>query len=330
MNRIRALCAHLESSPAAASSGSTPPQPPQHPEGVTVAVLSHAGAAHVTAYLDGLAVVSEVDRVVLADPDGAWVEEAEERLGDKLAAVYTDHEELLESEDAVMALVSMVAVLAPPVISAALKGGCHVLAEKPSSVSAASIKELEALADSEGKMLMLALANRLCDPPAPPLTHTRPTRHAPTARPTPHTRLLSAQAARGGGGKAPHRERCHRRSLRRRDAHGRRPDPPRPRGLRRALGGPAVALRRWPPGLAGNPLARPGDVHHLVRHQERRGVHGQRGGEAFRRGGLGDGGAAVQQRHARHRHLRLLHRRGALHPTRGSSVLLFTDNRWRL
>ena len=60
MNRIAALCAHLESSPAAASSGSTPPQPPQHPEGVTVAVLSHAGAAHVTAYLDGLAVVSEV------------------------------------------------------------------------------------------------------------------------------------------------------------------------------------------------------------------------------------------------------------------------------
>jgi len=42
------------------------------------------GAAHVTAYLDGLAVASEVDRVVLGDPDGAWVEEAEERLGDKL------------------------------------------------------------------------------------------------------------------------------------------------------------------------------------------------------------------------------------------------------
>jgi len=59
MDRIAALCAHLEPSPASAGSG-RPSQPPQHPEGVTVAVLSHAGAAHVTAYLDGLAVVSEV------------------------------------------------------------------------------------------------------------------------------------------------------------------------------------------------------------------------------------------------------------------------------
>ena len=204
MDRIAALCAHLEPSPASAGSG-RPSQPPQHPEGVTVALFSHEGAAHVTAYLDGLAVASEVDRVVLGDPDGAWVEEAEERLGDKLAAVYTDHEELLESEDAVMALVSMEAVLAPPVISAALKGGCHVLAEKPASVSAGTIKELEALADAEGKMLMLALTNRLCD-------HPTPSSHHPT---TPTHAAAGAQAARGGGGKAPHRERRHRRPLRR-------------------------------------------------------------------------------------------------------------------
>ena len=53
------------------------------------------------------------------------------------------------------------AVLAPPIVAAALRGGCHVMAEKPSSISSADIHALATLADQEGKLLMLALANRL-------------------------------------------------------------------------------------------------------------------------------------------------------------------------
>ena len=58
--------------------------------GVTVALLSHLGGAHVELYMDGLAAAPAVTRVVLADPDGNWEAVAREKLGAKLSAVYAD------------------------------------------------------------------------------------------------------------------------------------------------------------------------------------------------------------------------------------------------
>eukprot|EP01043_Picozoa_sp_COSAG02_P008253 COSAG02_NODE_261_length_26663_cov_210.330899_3_plen_218_part_00 len=155
MQRLRNLASHTSLSSVAAevTAGDD--------KAATVGIVSHDGGPHVTAYLDGLAATEAVGRVLLVVPDGAWVDEATDRLGSKLVAVYTSVDEMLAEEVPVMALVAYEAVLAPPIVATLLRGGCHVMAEKPSSVSSADIHELTAIANSENKLLMLALANRL-------------------------------------------------------------------------------------------------------------------------------------------------------------------------
>jgi predicted dehydrogenase len=59
-----------------------------------------------------------------------------------------------------MALVTMEARLAPPVIGAALAADCHVLAEKPACVRVQDFVPLVEQADAKHRYLMLALANR--------------------------------------------------------------------------------------------------------------------------------------------------------------------------
>ena len=111
--------------------------------------------------MDGLAAAASVTRVVLADPDGNWLPIATERLGPKLARTYACPLELLAAEAPLMALIAMEAGLAPPVITAALECGSHVLAEKPSCLHARDFRPLAALADAKGLHIMLALSNRL-------------------------------------------------------------------------------------------------------------------------------------------------------------------------
>ena len=60
-----------------------------------------------------------------------------------------------------MALVTLEALHAPPVIQMALEANCHVLAEKPSCVKAEDFEPLVRLADMKHRFLMLAFANRL-------------------------------------------------------------------------------------------------------------------------------------------------------------------------
>lgn len=134
------------------------------PDGITVGLMTHAGGAHVGAYLAALAQTEEVTSVVLSDPDGTWAEQARTTLKDKLTGSFRDHREMLRNEPPQMALVTMEAVLAPPVIEAALDAGCHVFAEKPACVRADDFAKLKTLADSKHLHLMLAFANRLNPP----------------------------------------------------------------------------------------------------------------------------------------------------------------------
>jgi len=97
---------------------------------------------------------------VLADPDGRWEEDARRLLGSKLKHVDRDYRTLLREQRPRMALVSMEARLAPPVIRAALEADCHVLSEKPACVRVDDFVPLVELADSKHRYLMLALANR--------------------------------------------------------------------------------------------------------------------------------------------------------------------------
>lgn len=127
----------------------------------TVALITHSGGAHVELYLQSLAKADEVGAVVIADADGKYVEPARNTLGAKLGKVYTDYRELLANEKPRMALVSMEAKLAPPVIEAALDAGCHVMAEKPACVNAEDFAKLAAKAEEKKRYLMLALCNRV-------------------------------------------------------------------------------------------------------------------------------------------------------------------------
>jgi len=128
---------------------------------IKVALLTHGGGAHVGAYLGALAAADECSTVVLADPDGRWEADARRVLGAKLKTVARDHREVLRAEKPGMALVTMEAKIAPPVITAALDAGCHVFAEKPSCIRAEDFEPLVAKADRQHRHLMLALANRL-------------------------------------------------------------------------------------------------------------------------------------------------------------------------
>lgn len=125
-----------------------------------VAVLTHAGGAHLTAYFSALAESKDCDEVVIADPDHHWADEARKLLGDKLTRSYPNYEELLEKESPQLCLVTMEARLASPVIEAALESESHVFAEKPGCVDLQQFEKLATLAESKHLHLMLALANR--------------------------------------------------------------------------------------------------------------------------------------------------------------------------
>jgi predicted dehydrogenase len=131
------------------------------PRQIKVALLTHAGGAHVSSYLNALAATDECSSVVLGDPDGRYEADAKRILKDKLSKSYRDVGELLKTEQPPLALVTMEAGLAPRVINAALEAGCHVFAEKPSCVRAEDFEPLVTKADQQHRYLMLALANRL-------------------------------------------------------------------------------------------------------------------------------------------------------------------------
>ena len=131
------------------------------PEKIKVGILTNKTGAHVGAYLNALRDTHACESVVLADPDGHWVESARKVLGGKLKAVHRDTKLMLAKEKPTMAMVTMEAKIAPPVIDLALEAGCHVFAEKPACLRAEDFAPLAQKADSKHLHLMLALANRL-------------------------------------------------------------------------------------------------------------------------------------------------------------------------
>jgi predicted dehydrogenase len=131
---------------------------------IKVAVITNAEGAHLGAYLPALAQTEEVESVVLADPSGKVVAQAEKALGAKFKGASKDTAGLLNREQPDMALVSLEAALAPKEIDRALEAGCHVLCEKPACVRADDFRPLVRKAQQKHRHLMLALANRVHAP----------------------------------------------------------------------------------------------------------------------------------------------------------------------
>ena len=90
------------------------------PKKIKVGILTNKTGAHVGAYLNALRDTEACESVVLADPDGHWVESARKVLGGKLKAVHRDAKQMLAQEKPTMAMVTMEARIAPLVIDLAL------------------------------------------------------------------------------------------------------------------------------------------------------------------------------------------------------------------
>lgn len=129
-------------------------------DSIKVALITHEGGAHMGTYLSTLKSAPDCDEVVLADPDGRWAEQAKRVLGEKLTGVHDSVDGMLRQEQPRMAVVTMEAVKAPPVIETVLNAGVHVFAEKPACVRAEDFAKLVDLADRKHLNLMLAFANR--------------------------------------------------------------------------------------------------------------------------------------------------------------------------
>ncbi|MEM7012557.1 MAG: Gfo/Idh/MocA family oxidoreductase [Verrucomicrobiota bacterium] len=134
------------------------------PDTIPVGVFTDVGGAHLGAYFAGLAACKEAENVVLCDPSGHSVEQAKKALGDKLAAVFDDPAKALNNAVPKLAVVSLEARHAPPIINQVLDAGCDVFAEKPSCVRAEDFEKLVAKADSNQQLLMFAFSNRLNPP----------------------------------------------------------------------------------------------------------------------------------------------------------------------
>ncbi len=126
-----------------------------------VALITHAGGPHLSAYIEGLARTEEAEKVWLCDPSGATEESVRKGLGSKLAGAFRSPGDLFAAHKPSLALITMEAKLAPPAINAALDAGCHVMAEKPACVSARDFAPLAEKAEARQRHLMLALANRV-------------------------------------------------------------------------------------------------------------------------------------------------------------------------
>src|SRR5688500_7700079 len=84
---------------------------------VDVALITHAGAAHVSAYVDALAQTDDVGRVYLSCPDAGIETAARKALGAKLAGWFRSPRELFLRAKPRLALITMEAAIAPPAIS---------------------------------------------------------------------------------------------------------------------------------------------------------------------------------------------------------------------
>ncbi len=127
---------------------------------IKVAVITQAEGAHLPDYFGALAKIEEADAIALSDPSGESVDTARKALGDKLKEVFKTPADLLAKFKPQMAVVSLEAVAAPPVIGAALDAGCHVFAEKPSCIRAEDYEKLTRKSQQLHRHLMLAMANR--------------------------------------------------------------------------------------------------------------------------------------------------------------------------
>jgi len=141
----------------------------------SIALISEPEAKHRRPYAEAIRDISKIDSAHVVDlkispaakPNAIGKGEVPvstegllDLIGDKLSGAYDSVEDMLTTVRPEMAIVTMVAVNAPPVIKTLLNAGVPVMAEKPACIDPVDFEPLVRLADEKGVPLMLALANR--------------------------------------------------------------------------------------------------------------------------------------------------------------------------
>jgi len=128
---------------------------------ISAALVTEKGGAHLSAYITALRDTEECSNVVICDPSGDSFQMAKTILGEKLSAVYRDLGKMLTTAKPDMALLSMEAVNAPPVLNRLLDADCHIYAEKPACIRAQDLEPLVKKAEDKKLHLLFAFANRI-------------------------------------------------------------------------------------------------------------------------------------------------------------------------
>lgn len=128
---------------------------------IDIGLIVEPGAAHISGYLDVLAIREGVASIAIAGADGETLKSAREKLGDRLLEKeFANADEMLREVRPALAVVTMEGRNAPAAVRAALKFGSHVITEKPSCVTLEQFEELAQIAEEKNRHLMLAMATR--------------------------------------------------------------------------------------------------------------------------------------------------------------------------
>jgi predicted dehydrogenase len=124
-----------------------------------VAVITEPTAWHLGALIDALH-NQEVGQVAVGDVTGGTFDEVRQGGAGKVAATYTDLDELYRDFQPQVALITMEPWRMPPVITQALEAGAHVFHEKPGYVDLDDYRAIYRLAKSRGLHLAIAYISR--------------------------------------------------------------------------------------------------------------------------------------------------------------------------
>jgi predicted dehydrogenase len=120
--------------------------------------LIGAGAIVQVAHLPVLKKLKTVEIAAICDVDLAKVRALAERF--QINAVFDDIEDLLDHQQIDAILVATPNHLHEPHVLAGLSAGCHVLVEKPGSLTPAGEQRIARLAEKKGRTVMIGMTHR--------------------------------------------------------------------------------------------------------------------------------------------------------------------------
>ncbi len=115
---------------------------------------------HSLAHMRTLQALPEVESIYLWDENQAALDAAVEAQGAKVAATYTDLDQLLANEEILFVIAAIRNDLGPDIFIRTLEAGKHLMAEKPIGRTAADTQRVIDVAKAQGLQLGVCYQNR--------------------------------------------------------------------------------------------------------------------------------------------------------------------------